>query len=65
MVVALAASIASGRPAFVTGTVGGIATGVLFAGWLGNIRHGLDGDALGAIVEVGFVAILLVSLLAP
>jgi adenosylcobinamide-GDP ribazoletransferase len=62
--VALAASVASGRPAFVLGAAGGIAIGVLLAGRLGNIRHGLDGDALGAIVEVGFGAILLVSLLA-
>jgi adenosylcobinamide-GDP ribazoletransferase len=65
LAVALAASAVVDRPAFLVGAVGGIATGVLFAGWLGSIRHGLDGDALGAIVEVGFAAILLVSLLAP
>jgi adenosylcobinamide-GDP ribazoletransferase len=64
LVVALAASVVVGRPAFLVGAVGGIATSVLVAGWLGNIRHGLDGDALGAIVEVGFAAILLVTVVA-
>jgi adenosylcobinamide-GDP ribazoletransferase len=58
--VALAASLVSGRPAFVLGAVGGIAIGVLLAGWLAILRKGLDGDALGAIVEVGAAAILLV-----
>jgi adenosylcobinamide-GDP ribazoletransferase len=58
--VALAASVASGRPALVLGAVGGIAIGVLLAGWLAILRKGLDGDALGAIVEVGAAAILLV-----
>ena len=59
--VALAASVASGRPAFVLGAVGGIAIGVLLAGWLAILRKGLDGDSLGAIVEVGSAAILLVT----
>jgi adenosylcobinamide-GDP ribazoletransferase len=62
--VAVAASVASGRPAFVLGAVGGIAIGVLLAGWLAILRKGLDGDALGAIVEVGSAAILLVIVLA-
>jgi len=62
--VALATSLASGRPAFVLGAVGGIAIGVLLAGWLAILRKGLDGDGLGAIVEVGFAAILLVIVVA-
>ena len=61
---ALAASVASGRPAFVLGAVGGIAIGVLLASWLAILRKGLDGDALGALVEVGFAAILLVIVVA-
>ena len=62
--VALAASLASGRPAFVLGAVGGIAIGVLLAAWLAILRNGLDGDAFGAIVEVGAAAILLVIVVA-
>jgi len=62
--VALAASVASGRPAFVLSAIGGIAIGVLLAGWLAILREGLDGDALGALVEVGFAAILLVIVVA-
>jgi adenosylcobinamide-GDP ribazoletransferase len=64
LLVALAASAVVGGAAFLLGTVGGIATSVLLAGWLGNSRHGLDGDALGAMVELSFATILLVSLLA-
>lgn len=63
--VALAASMASGQPAFVLGAVGGIAIGVLFAARLAILRNGLDGDALGAIVEAGFATILLVIVVAP
>jgi adenosylcobinamide-GDP ribazoletransferase len=62
--VALAASVASGPPTFVLGAVGGIAIGVLLASWLAILRKGLDGDALGALVEVGFAAILLVIVVA-
>ena len=64
VVVALAASVASGQPAFVLGAIGGIAIGVLLAGWLAVLRKGLDGDALGALVEIGFAAILLVIVIA-
>ena len=57
--VSVSAAVALGRPGFVLGAIGGILIGVLFSRWLALKRHGLDGDALGAIVEVGFGAILL------
>ena len=59
LAIALVASIVLNRPAFVVGTLSGMAIGILFAGWLAAVRHGLDGDGLGATVEVGFAAVLL------
>jgi adenosylcobinamide-GDP ribazoletransferase len=61
---ASAAAAALGRPAPVLGALGGTAIGVLVAAWLERLRHGLDGDALGAIIEIGFAAILLVTVIA-
>jgi len=63
--VSVSAAVALGRPGFVLGAIGGILIGVLFSRWLALKRHGLDGDALGAIVEVGYGAILLGLLVAP
>ncbi|HLQ49240.1 MAG TPA: adenosylcobinamide-GDP ribazoletransferase, partial [Candidatus Dormibacteraeota bacterium] len=63
--VALAAAVASGRQAFLLGALGGMVIGLLLGGWLAIRRKGLDGDALGAIVEVGFAAILVGIVVAP
>jgi adenosylcobinamide-GDP ribazoletransferase len=64
VMVGMSASVASGRPAFVIGAIVGIAIGVLFAGWLAALRKRLDGDVLGAIVEIGSAVILLVIVVA-
>jgi adenosylcobinamide-GDP ribazoletransferase len=63
--VALAAAVASGRQSFLLGALCGIVIGLLLGGWLAIRRQGLDGDALGAIVEVGFAAILVGIVVAP
>jgi adenosylcobinamide-GDP ribazoletransferase len=44
--------------------IAGLAGGFLWGRGLARIRHGLDGDALGAIVELTFTTVLLAALLA-
>jgi cobalamin synthase len=64
--VALAAGAAAvaGRPGLLVGAVGGMIVAVAVAGWLAWARGALDGDGFGALVEVGFAAILLVTVVA-
>jgi adenosylcobinamide-GDP ribazoletransferase len=64
--VALAAGAAAvaGRPGLLVGAVGGMIVAVAVAEWLARARSALDGDGFGALVEVGFAAILLVTVVA-
>jgi adenosylcobinamide-GDP ribazoletransferase len=64
LAVAVAASVLAHEPGLVLGGAAGSVVGLVFAGWLARMRHGLDGDGLGAIVEVGFASILLSVVLA-
>ena len=63
---AIAASLAlvMGRPIFLAAAIVGVVGGVFWARILGRLRHGLDGDALGAIVELTSASTLLALLLA-
>jgi len=64
LAVAVAASALAREPGLILGGAAGSIVGLVFAGWLARVRRGLDGDGLGAIVEVGFAAILLSVVLA-
>ena len=61
---ALVGALAIGRPGLVAGLGLGFVAGALVGEWLIRRRDGLDGDGIGAIVEVTFGAILLFELLA-
>jgi adenosylcobinamide-GDP ribazoletransferase len=60
--IAFVGALAMGVPGLVVGLGLGLAAGALFAEWLIRRRDGLDGDGIGAIVEVSFGAILLFEL---
>jgi adenosylcobinamide-GDP ribazoletransferase len=64
-VVALAAVIAIGtaRPGLVLAGCAGLVGAYLWCRGLARIRHGLDGDALGAVVELTFTTTLLIAVL--
>ena len=62
--IAVAGAVASGAPGLVVGLGLGLAAGALVAEWLIRRRDGLDGDGIGAVVEVSFGAILLLELVA-
>jgi adenosylcobinamide-GDP ribazoletransferase len=57
-------AVAATRPGFALAGVMGLGGGPLWCQALGRIRRGLDGDALGAIVELTFTTVLLAELLA-
>ncbi len=61
--VALLAMAVAARPALFGGAVGGVALVTVVAGGLARARGSLDGDGLGALVEVAFAAILLMTVL--
>ena len=63
LTLAVAAVIASS--AAIVGTVAVSLVGLLAATWLVRARGGLDGDALGATIELSFAAILLSTVLIP
>ena len=52
-------------PGRLVGAVAGSLVGLLAAIWLVRARGGLDGDALGATIELSFAAILLSTVLIP
>jgi adenosylcobinamide-GDP ribazoletransferase len=52
------------RPGLALAGVVGLAGGLLWCRLLARLRHGLDGDALGAIVEVTLTTTLLAAVLA-
>jgi adenosylcobinamide-GDP ribazoletransferase len=58
--VAAVMSVAVGRPVVLIAAVGGFACGIAVVMALGRLRRGLDGDALGAIIELTLAATLLV-----
>jgi adenosylcobinamide-GDP ribazoletransferase len=60
---AVVGAVATGTPGLVAGLGLGLVGGALVAEWLIRRRDGLDGDGIGAIVEVTFGAILLFELL--
>jgi cobalamin synthase len=51
-------------PALIAGFVLGVAAAMLGAEWLIRRRGALDGDGIGAIVEITFGAILLFAVVA-
>jgi adenosylcobinamide-GDP ribazoletransferase len=63
LVLAGAAAFAISTPALVGGLVGGTVATLAVAVWLARLRDGLDGDGFGALIEVGFAAILLATTL--
>jgi adenosylcobinamide-GDP ribazoletransferase len=60
-VVAVLASALVGSSAGAFGAVSGVVVVALAAEWLIRRRGGLDGDAIGAIIEIAFAAILLLT----
>jgi len=64
LTLAFVAVVVVGDLALVLGVVGGLAIAVLVGEVLLVARRGLDGDALGALVEIAFAAALLVTVLA-
>jgi adenosylcobinamide-GDP ribazoletransferase len=62
--IAAIGAVAMGTPGLVAGLGLGLVAGALVGEWLIRRRDGLDGDGIGAIVEVTFGAILLFELLA-
>jgi adenosylcobinamide-GDP ribazoletransferase len=59
--IALIAQFVSGSVAATVGLVIGLAFALVAAEWLIRRRGGLDGDAIGAIVEIAFTATLLAT----
>jgi adenosylcobinamide-GDP ribazoletransferase len=57
------AAIIAQAPALAWGLAGGTAATLVLAGWLARARGGIDGDGFGALVELAFAAILLVTVL--
>jgi adenosylcobinamide-GDP ribazoletransferase len=62
--VAVIAQLAAGSGALSLGLVIGLALAFVAAEWLIHQRGALDGDGIGAIVETGFAAILLATIVA-
>ena len=60
--VAVAAFVPDGRIATAGGLVGGL-LGIIVAGALARARGGLDGDGLGATIELSVTAVLVVAAL--
>jgi adenosylcobinamide-GDP ribazoletransferase len=61
--VALGSALAVGSPAILVGVAGGAFLGLVGSAALIRARGGLDGDGLGASVEIAFTAVLLVTML--
>lgn len=61
--IAVGGAVAMGTAGLVAGLALGLVAGALAGEWLIRRRRGLDGDGIGAIVEVTFAAILLFELL--
>jgi adenosylcobinamide-GDP ribazoletransferase len=61
--VALGAALAAGSPAILVGAVGGALLGQIGSAAIIRARGGLDGDGLGASVEIAFAAVLLITIL--
>jgi adenosylcobinamide-GDP ribazoletransferase len=60
--ITVAGAVAMTAPALVAGLALGLGAGMVAGEWLIQRREGLDGDGIGAIVEVTFCAILLFAL---
>jgi adenosylcobinamide-GDP ribazoletransferase len=65
VLVALTSSVLAGSLAIALGALVGALAGVGAAAWLVRMRAGLDGDVLGATVELTFAAVLLAIVLVP
>jgi len=65
LLVAVVSTAVAASLAVAIGAVVGCVVGVLGATWLVRLRGGLDGDGLGATVELSFAAILLAIVLLP
>ncbi|MFL5681325.1 MAG: hypothetical protein ACJ77B_12070, partial [Chloroflexota bacterium] len=61
VVAALGIAAATGEFAIVVGAAAGMAAAAFAGEWLIRVRGALDGDGIGAIVEVTFAAILLAT----
>jgi adenosylcobinamide-GDP ribazoletransferase len=64
MAVAAILAVIAARPGLALAGIAGLAGGSLWCLALARIRRGLDGDALGALVELTFTTTLLVAALA-
>jgi adenosylcobinamide-GDP ribazoletransferase len=65
VVVGLGAAVLAGSAAVAIGAAVGSVAGGAVATWLARARRGLDGDVLGATVELSFAAILIATVLVP
>jgi len=63
LAIALLAMAVAARPALLGGALGGVVLATVVGGGLARARGGLDGDGLGALVEIAFAAILLLTVL--
>ena len=63
VVVAGASALVTGSAAIVAGALAGAVLGLLGSAALVRARRGLDGDGIGASVEIAFAAVLLVTVL--
>jgi adenosylcobinamide-GDP ribazoletransferase len=61
--IATGAAVIASRPALLVALAGGTILTLAAARWLAWARGGLDGDGFGALVEIAFTAILLVTVL--
>jgi adenosylcobinamide-GDP ribazoletransferase len=56
-------AVVTGRPGLAVAGVSGVVEGLLWILALRHVRHGLDGDALGAVVELTLTSTLLAAVL--
>jgi adenosylcobinamide-GDP ribazoletransferase len=57
------AALVLGRPILLVAITGGMALTLAVAVWLAGARQGIDGDGFGALVEVAFALVLLITAL--
>ena len=62
--IAVVASIVAGTPALLVGAVVGAVAALLVSVWLARLRDGVDGDLLGAGIEIAFTLGLVVIVVA-
>ena len=62
--IALVGSIVAGTPVLLLGAVVGSVAALLASMWLARLRDGVDGDLLGAAIEIAFALLLVAIVLA-